>query len=259
MFIHNLDPIFINLGPLEIRWYSMAYIIGILMGWWLGKKLFRKKAEILNQDINSKIFDDLITIIIFAIILGGRIGYVMFYNLSFYIDNPLNIIKIWEGGMSFHGALIGIVIGTYLFAKKRNIKTFFLLDIIACVAPIGIFFGRIANFINSELYGHPVNIFWSVIFQSIDNVPRHPSQLYEALSEGLLLFIILNFINLKKNMKTGCISSLFLILYGIFRIFCEQFRVPDEQIGYMFELISMGSLLSFAMITLGIFIFTRLK
>jgi phosphatidylglycerol:prolipoprotein diacylglycerol transferase len=235
----------------------MAYIIGILMGWWLGKKLFRKKAEILNQNMNSKIFDDLITIIIFAIILGGRIGYIMFYNLSFYIDNPLNVIKIWEGGMSFHGALLGIILGTYLFSIKKNVKTFLLLDTIAFVSPIGIFFGRIANFINGELVGKTTDVYWSVIFPNFDNLPRHPSQLYEAFLEGIMLFVVMNFIMLKKNYKLGNCSSMFLIWYGFFRIFSEFFREPDAQIGYLFNLISMGVFLSIFMILAGTIIYLK--
>ena len=255
MYLHNLDPIAIEIFSLKIYWYSLSYFFGFLLSIYYSKFLIRKN----NLVITEKNIDDFLSWAVLGVVFGGRLGYVFFYNINFYSNNILEIFKIWNGGMSFHGGFIGVVIAVIYTSKTHKIPIMFFSDLISIVSPIGIFFGRIANFINSELYGHPVNIFWSVIFQSIDNVPRHPSQLYEALSEGLLLFIILNFINLKKNMKTGCISSLFLILYGIFRIFCEQFRVPDEQIGYMFELISMGSLLSFAMITLGIFIFTRLK
>ena len=259
MYIHDLNPILINFGFFEIRWYSLAYILGILIGWWFAKKiiLFKIKNNIIFFDI--KLFDDLISYIIVSIILGGRIGYVIFYNFSYYFNNPIDFFKIWEGGMSFHGALIGIIIGTYFFSKKIKINMFFFLDIIASVAPLGIFFGRIANFINSELYGKPSNLFWSVVFPKIDMVPRHPSQLYEATMEGVVLFFILITVILKKNIKIGMCSSLFMILYGVFRILAEQFREPDVQIGYFFNLFSMGTILSFVMILTGLFIFIKVK
>ena len=186
-------------------------------------------------------------------------GYIICYNFSYYIDNAIDVFKIWEGGMSFHGALIGVIIGTYLFSEKIKINTFFFLDIIASVAPVGIFFGRMANFINGELYGKPSNFFWSVIFPKVDMIPRHPSQIYEAILEGLVLFFILIIIIFKKNIRTGICSSLFMILYGTFRIFAEQFREPDIQIGYLANLFSMGSILSFAMILAGLFIFAKIK
>ena len=190
-------------------------------------------------------------------LLGGRIGYVLFYNLGYYLSNPLDILKIWEGGMSFHGALAGIILGTYWFSIKKNIPTFFLLDIISFVAPIGIFFGRIANFINGEFVGKTTDVAWGVIFPNIDSNIRHPSQLYEAFFEGIVLFIIMNFILFRKNYKTGTCSYFFLIFYGIFRIFSEFFREPDIQIGYLFNLISMGTILSFFMILAGTIIFFK--
>jgi phosphatidylglycerol:prolipoprotein diacylglycerol transferase len=259
MFTHNLDPVLFDFGLLVIRWYSLAYIIGILIGWWLGKKIITKRFKRISYKFDIKIFDDLITYIIISLLIGGRIGYVIFYNLGYYASNPLNIIKIWEGGMSFHGALAGIIIGTYFFSKKTKINTFFFLDIIASVAPIGIFFGRVANFINGELYGKPSDLLWSVIFPKIDMLPRHPSQLYEAALEGIVLFAILIIVILKKNIKIGMCSSLFMILYGVFRIFAEQFREPDVQIGYLFNSFSTGSILSFTMVLAGLFIFTKIK
>ncbi len=257
MYIHALNPVLINFGFIEIRWYSLAYIFGILIGWWIANKviIFRIKDRNITLDIN--IFDELITYIIISIILGGRLGYIIFYNPSYYFNNPLDILKIWQGGMSFHGALIGIIFGTYFFAKKIKINFFFFLDIIASVAPVGIFFGRIANFINGELYGKPSSFFWSVIFPEVDKIPRHPSQLYEAMLEGIILFIILISIVLKKETKTGVVSSLFMIFYGIFRIIGEQFREPDVQIGYILNSFSMGSILSFIMILTGLFILKK--
>jgi phosphatidylglycerol:prolipoprotein diacylglycerol transferase len=259
MYTHNLNPILINFGFIEIRWYSLAYIFGILVGWWIAKKIiaFKIDNKIISFDI--KLFDDLISYIIISIILGGRIGYIIFYNFTYYMENPMDVFKIWEGGMSFHGALIGIMLGTYFFSKKTNIKTIFFLDTIATVAPIGIFFGRVANFINGELYGKPTNLFWGVVFPEVDKIPRHPSQLYEALLEGIILFVILMVVNFRKKIKTGICSMLFMVLYGVFRIIGEQFREPDAQVGYLFNLLSMGSILSFAMIVVGLFIYLNLK
>ena len=259
MYIHNLDPVLLSIGIIEIRWYSLAYIFGILAGWWLGKKIlvFRTKTQNVNIDLAN--FDNLVSYLIVSIILGGRLGYVIFYNPGYYIDNPIDIFKIWEGGMSFHGGLIGVIVGTYIFSYKINTQTFIYLDTIACVAPIGLFLGRIANFVNGELFGKPTNLSWSVIFSKTDNIPRHPSQLYEATLEGVLLFIILISLIYNKNIKTGYCSGLFLILYGFFRILSEQFREPDENIGYIFDLFSMGSFLSSIMIIAGIIILTKIK
>ena len=257
MYTHNLDPVLFNFGILEIRWYSIAYILGILIGWWLGKIIIIKKFQNIDFNFELKEFDNLITYLIVSIILGGRVGYVFFYNPLYYFSNPLDIIMIWEGGMSFHGGLIGVIIGTYFFSYKKNISIFFLLDIVACVSPIGIFFGRIANFINGELIGKTTNVFWGVVYPKIDNSVRHPSQLYEAFLEGLVLFIIMNLILFKKNYKTGTCSYIFLIVYGVFRIFSEFYREPDIQVGYLFELISMGTMLSILMIFAGIIIFSK--
>ena len=250
MFINNFDPVALEIFSLEIRWYSLAYIAGILLGWLIAKKLFLKNSEI------NKNFDDYITYLIIGIILGGRIGYVLFYNFEFYINNLLDILKVWEGGMSFHGGVIGIVITSVLFAKKNNQNTFLYLDIVALVAPIGIFFGRIANFINSELYGTITNLPWAVTFIQIDNQPRHPSQIYEALLEGLILFLILLYFTNRGNLsKPGLISGLFLIFYSIFRFFIEFFRVPDEQIGYLILSLTMGQIISLLFASIGIAIF----
>ena len=253
MFINNFDPVAFQVFSFEIRWYSLAYIFGLLLGWYLCKKIF-----ISDDEIKQK-FDDYITYLILGIIIGGRLGYVIFYNPGYFISNPIDIFKIWEGGMSFHGALIGIVLGTYLFSIKKNLSTLFLLDIIACVSPIGIFLGRIANFINGELVGKISNVPWSVIFPSIDMMPRHPSQLYEALLEGLILFVILRILINKKNYMTGTCSYVFLICYGVFRVFSEFFREPDSHIGYLFNIFSMGTLLSLIMILFGFIIFNFLR
>ena len=245
MFINNFDPVALEIFSLEIRWYSLAYIFGIILGWILAKKIF-----IQNIDIKNK-FDDYLTYLIIGIILGGRLGYVFIYNLSFYVNNPLDIFKIWQGGMSFHGGLIGVIFASIIFAKKNNHNSFLYMDIVALVAPIGLFFGRIANFINSELYGSITNVPWAVTFIQVDNLPRHPSQLYEALLEGLFLFFILIYFRKKFMNKPGVISGIFLIFYSIFRFFVEFFRVPDEQLGYILLDLTIGQVVSLIFILSG--------
>ena len=250
MFINNFDPVAFQIMSFEIRWYSLAYILGIVIGWNLCKKIFIKKPDI------SEKFDDYITYLIIGIILGGRIGYIVFYNFSYYLDNFLDIFKIWQGGMSFHGGLLGIIVSSYIFAKKNNQNPFFYLDQVSLVAPVGIFFGRLANFINSELYGTVSDVPWSVIFIKVDNLSRHPSQLYEAILEGLILFIILIYFTNKNYLnKPGLISGLFLIFYSIFRFFIEFFRVPDEQIGYLILSLTMGQIISLVFASIGMAIF----
>ena len=246
MFINNFDPVAFEIFSLEIRWYSLAYIFGILLGWMLAKKLFIQNIEIKNK------FDDYVTYIIIGIIIGGRLGYILIYNLSFYLNNPLDIFKIWQGGMSFHGGLIGVIFASIIFAKKNNQNSFLYMDIVALVSPIGIFFGRIANFINSELYGITTNVPWAVTFIQVDNLPRHPSQIYEALFEGLFLFLLLIYFKNKFSNKPGVISGLFLIIYSIFRFFVEFYRVPDEQLGYIFLNFTMGQVVSLIFILSGL-------
>ena len=243
MFINNFDPVAIQIFSIEIRWYSLAYIIGILLGWILSKRFF------ISDVVLKEKFDDFLTFVILGIIIGGRLGYVILYNPNYYLDNLIDIFKIWEGGMSFHGGLIGVVLASFYFAKKNNQNFFIYLDVISIVAPIGIFFGRIANFINSELYGAETNLPWAVQFIKIDNLYRHPTQLYEALFEGLILFLILIYLRNKGLMKiTGLMSGIFLICYSIFRFMIEFLRVPDEQIGYLLFNLTMGQIISLSLI-----------
>ena len=250
MFINNFDPVAFQIMSFEIRWYSLAYILGIVIGWSLCKKIFIQKT-----DIGEK-FDDFITYLIIGIIIGGRLGYVIFYDVEYYINNFFDIFKIWQGGMSFHGGLLGTIISSILFAKKNYQDPFLYMDQVSLVAPIGIFFGRIANFINSELYGLPTNVSWSVIFVQIDNLSRHPSQLYEAILEGIVLLLILIYFVKKDYLKKpGLISGLFLIFYSIFRFFVEFFRVPDEQLGYLIFNLSMGQIISVIFLMIGIILF----
>jgi len=250
MFTNNFDPVAFQIFSLEIRWYSLAYIVGILLGWAYCKKKLIKSDKLLN------LFDDFITFLIVGIILGGRFGYALFYNLEYYLENPIEILMVWNGGMSFHGGLIGVVLATLLYSKKNKINQFIFLDLVALSAPIGIFFGRVANFINSELYGRATDVPWSVQFVLIDNIKRHPSQLYEAFLEGVILFFILRHF-FKKNYlkKPGQISGLFLIFYSLFRFFVEYFRSPDPQIGYLVLNLTMGQLISVAFLILGALIF----
>ena len=259
MYIHNLDPVIFNLGFLSLRWYSVAYILGIIIGWWYGKKILSQIC--LNNNINFKIslFDDYISYVIISIILGGRIGYILFYNLEFYLLNPLEVFFIWKGGMSFHGGLLGIIIATIFFSKKNNLDKLIIFDVVSCVAPIGIFLGRMANFINSELFGKPTDLPWAIIFPLVDGQPRHPSQIYEAFLEGILLFLILNiFIRTSIYIK-GKVASLFLILYTIFRLISELYREPDHQVGYVLDFLSMGSILSFFMIAVGLIMYIKVR
>ena len=246
MFINNFDPVAINFFSLEIRWYSLSYIFGILAGWVLAKRFF-----INSQEIKTK-FDDYVTYLIVGIIIGGRLGYVLFYNFNYYFKNPIDIFKVWQGGMSFHGGVIGIIIISVWFANKNKHNVFNYLDVISLVAPIGIFFGRISNFINSELYGTQTSLPWGVKFIKVDNLYRHPSQLYEALFEGLILFLILIYFHKKIiNKKPGFISGLFLVFYSIFRFVIEFFRVPDDQLGYLLFNLTMGQIISFVFLLFG--------
>ena len=249
MFINNFDPVAVQVFSIEIRWYSLAYIIGIVLGWILSKKIF-----ISDNEIKEK-FDDYITYLILGIIIGGRLGYVIFYNFEYFSSNFIDVFKVWQGGMSFHGGLLGIIFISIWFAKKNNHNPFKYLDVVAIVAPVGIFFGRIANFINSELYGIETSVPWAVKFVQIDNLYRHPSQIYEAILEGLILFLILIFIYLKKNYRVGMCSYAFLFFYGIFRIISEFFREPDVQLGYLFGSLTMGMLLSALMIIFGVILY----
>ena len=250
MFINNFDPVAFQILSFEIRWYSLSYIFGIIIGWILCKKILIK-----NTNINQK-FDDYITYLIIGVILGGRLGYIIFYNLNYYLNNFFDIFKIWQGGMSFHGGLLGVIVASILFAKKNNQDPFLYLDLVSLVAPIGIFFGRLANFVNSELYGKVSDAPWSVIFIKVDKLSRHPSQLYEAILEGIILFLILMLFKKKNYLtKPGLISGLFLIFYSIFRFFVEFYRVPDEQLGYVVFNLSTGQVISLVFLIIGTIVF----
>tara|TARA_B100000575_G_scaffold293404_1_gene304695 strand:+ start:92 stop:874 length:783 start_codon:yes stop_codon:yes gene_type:complete len=249
MFINNFDPVALQIFSLEIRWYSLSYIAGIIIGWFLSKNFF-----LINLDLKEK-FDDFITYVILGIIIGGRLGYVLFYDLNYFSENFFDIFKIWEGGMSFHGGLLGVIFVCIWFAKKNNHNSFEYFDVVSLVAPIGIFFGRIANFINSELYGVETNLPWGVKFVKIDELIRHPTQIYESIFEGLILFLILLHFRKIGFLKTpGLISGVFLIFYSSFRFIIEFLRVPDSQIGYLFLNLTLGQIISFIFLLIGILI-----
>ncbi len=261
-----IDPVALQLGPLAIRWYALAYLCGFLLGWVYALRLAQKvgAGRPHKEDI-----DDFLIWAIPGVILGGRIGYVLFYNLDFYIQNPFisfeifgtdlyipSALAVWQGGMSFHGGVIGVAIAMIAYAYKYKIPVLKLSDIICAAAPIGLLLGRIANFINAELYGRVTDVPWGVIFPGTDGQPRHPSQLYEAALEGAVIFIIL-FIMAKKGLHhryPGILSAMFLMLYGIFRFIIEYVRAPDEQLGLFFNVISMGQILCLPMIALGLVI-----
>ena len=255
MFINNFDPVALEIFYFKIRWYSLAYIFGVLIGW-----LYCKKVLIKDQNI-SKLFDDLISYLIVGIILGGRLGYVVFYNAEYYLDNLFEILMIWQGGMSFHGGLIGVIVSTIIYSKKQKINKFIFLDLISASAPIGIFLGRISNFINGELYGKATNLPWGVVFPKVGTFARHPSQIYEAILEGIVLLVLINLFAFKKELllKSGYISGLFLIFYSIARIIGENFREPDKHLGYFFNYFSMGVMLSFMTFLAGCFIIFLIK
>ncbi len=263
MIVHNFDPVLIDLGLFQIRWYSVAYILGIVIGWIYAGKIIKETAKNKYnfEPVKKSDFDDLLIYLIIGIILGGRLGYVMFYNFEYYSQNLVEIFKIWQGGMSFHGGLLGVIVAIYIFSIIKNANFFKLSDIVACVSPIGLFLGRIANFINGELYGKISTLPWAVIFPNGGNIARHPSQIYEAILEGVVLFILINFLALKKHLiiKTGYISSFFLISYSILRIFSENFREPDQHIGYLFNYFSMGTLLSSLTLITGFLIIFFIK
>lgn len=252
MFIHNINSVAFSIGPFPVRWYGIAYIVGILGGWWLGRMRARRSA--MNNHPNPWKPDEVDSLIICAavgMVFGARLGYILFYDFAYYIKEPFSIFRLWEGGMSFHGGLIGIVLGVLWFARKTR-RTFFQVgDFIAPLVPLGLLAGRLANFINGELWGSVTSMPWGVVFKGAGGLPRHPSQLYEAALEGLVLGIIL-WVYSTKPRAAGKVSGLFLMGYGCFRFIIEFVRLPDSQLGYLaFGWLTMGQLLCLPMIALG--------
>ena len=247
--IHDINPIFISLGDFHIYWYGIMYLIAFLSAWYVGNLYIKKNIVGINRDD----FSDLMFYCFLGILIGGRVGYTIFYNFSYTFENPITIFYLWNGGMSFHGGFIGVILAIVYFCKKSKIPFFEISDFIVRLVPIGLFTGRVGNFINGELWGKPTDIIWGVIFPKIDNLPRHPTQIYEAILEGIVLFIILNFVFTEK-LKASVMTSYFLILYSLFRFTVEFFRVPDAHIGYLaLNWVTMGQILCIPMFLLGLY------
>ncbi len=251
----NVSPVALTIGPLSLRWYALAYLLGILLAWMLTKRYIRKY----QLNITNAQLDDLVFYTTIGIIAGGRLGYVLGYGNGYFWHYPLEIFAIWHGGMSFHGGIIGVILGLLYFSHKEKYPFLKITDLVALYVPIGIFLGRIANFINGELWGRVTNVPWAVKFPDGSYLPRHPSQIYEALTEGCLMLLILNFLSRKAYVRehTGFISAVFLIGYAILRICMEFFREPDRQIGFVFANITLGQLFSIPFLILGIYILHR--
>lgn len=260
-YILDINPIAFSIGPINVYWYGLAYMAGMVLGLFYALKIVETKKENCNLLITKKNIDEIFIWIVFGIIFGARFGYVIFYNFDFYLNNPLLILSFWEGGMSFHGGALGVIIAIISYSKYHKIPVLETGDVVCAVVPIGLFFGRIANFINGELWGKETNLSWGVIFPNAGISPRHPSQLYEAGLEGLALFIILFALVFSNGLKKrGLISGTFLFFYSFSRILVENFREPDLHIGYIFLNITMGMVLSLPFLIAGlILIFQSLK
>jgi phosphatidylglycerol:prolipoprotein diacylglycerol transferase len=253
----TIDPVFVNIGPLPIRWYALAYIAGFVLGW------LYQRALVANNNLwapeqrrpTRESLDDLLVFVALGIIIGGRLGHVLFYDLGFYIANPVEIVKTWKGGMAFHGGLIGAIIGLLIFARREKIPLFTVSDLCAVVAPIGIFFGRLANFIKPEMWGRESDVPWAMVFPQAGDAPRHPSQLYEAGLEGLALGLVLWIAARSGALKhKGLASGIFGVGYGLARIFCEFFREPDPYQEALSNGLTMGMALSAPLVVLGVLI-----
>ncbi|WP_404384352.1 prolipoprotein diacylglyceryl transferase [Caenispirillum salinarum] len=247
----NIDPVAFELGPIVIRWYALAYLTGLTGGWLLLRRMVPRwpgLGALTREDV-----DDFLLWATFGVVLGGRLGYVLFYKPGYYLSNPLEIVQVWHGGMSFHGGLLGVAVAIWLFARKRKVPLLPFADTIAVVAPIGLFFGRLANFINGELFGRPTDVPWAMAFPTGGAVPRHPSQLYEAALEGLLLLAVMAALASRPAVQArpGVLFGTFLMLYGLARFTVEFFREPDPFLGFVWQGATMGQLLSLPMIGLG--------
>ncbi|MDX9689803.1 MAG: prolipoprotein diacylglyceryl transferase [Alphaproteobacteria bacterium] len=246
----QIDPVMLSFGPIEIRWYAMAYVLGFVFAWWRCQVLARRTA----LPPEAKDYDDFVSWGVIGTILGGRIGYVAFYQPGYYWANPLEALQVWHGGMSFHGGMMGVILAAYLFSKARKIPFFAFTDILACVVPVGLFLGRLANFINGELFGRVTDSPLGMIFPRGGELPRHPSQLYEAALEGLVLYFILYFLSRRDAVmrRNGVLSGTFLAGYSVFRFIVEFFREPDAQLGFLYGGATMGQLLCIPMFLTGL-------
>jgi phosphatidylglycerol---prolipoprotein diacylglyceryl transferase len=250
-----IDPVAIAVGPIAIRWYALAYIAGLLLGWLVVRRLVRRPHwRLTTEDV-----DDLLFYATLGVILGGRLGYVLFYQPGHYLANPLDVLVVWRGGMSFHGGLIGVILAAWIVARRKGLGFFEITDAFAVATPIGLFFGRLANFINAELWGRPSDVPWAMVFPGAGPLPRHPSQLYEAALEGVALFLLMLWLARRpwRPEEAGRLSGAFLIGYGAARIVVEFFREPDAHLGFLLGGATMGQLLSVPMIALGIALVVR--
>lgn len=244
----DIDPILVQLGPLNIHWYGVMYLIGFALAWWLGWQ----RAQRADSVVNPEQMNDLLFYGALGVVIGGRLGYIVFYHFSDYLSNPLEIFKIWQGGMSFHGGLIGVLVAMGLYGRHIGRGFFEITDFIAPLIPPGLAAGRIGNFINGELWGRPTDLPWGMVFFHVDTLPRHPSQLYEFLLEGVVLFLILWFFS-QKSRPTRAVSGLFLIGYGSLRFLVEFARQPDAHLSFIaLGWLTMGQILSIPMIIIGI-------
>lgn len=249
------DPIALQIGPLALRWYALAYIAGLVGGWQLMKRLARTLTADGRVKVTGEQVDDLLTWVTLGVILGGRLGYVLFYKPSFYLANPSEILQVWQGGMAFHGGLLGVIVAMLLFARRHKLPFLALGDMVATVVPLGLLFGRLANFINGELWGRPSDVAWAMVFPHGGPLPRHPSQLYEAVLEGLVLLVVLLVLFYTRPVlrnRHGALGGIFLIGYGAARFTVEFFREPDAFLGLLWAGASMGQLLSLPMIAIGV-------
>jgi phosphatidylglycerol:prolipoprotein diacylglycerol transferase len=250
----EIDPVIFQIGPFAIRWYALAYVAGLIIGW----RLMMRLAQSDGSNISPKQVDEFLIWATLGVILGGRLGYVLFYKPEYYLSNPAEIFMVWQGGMSFHGGFLGVVLATVLYCRFQKIVILEFGDLLATVVPVGLFFGRIANFINGELYGRTTDVPWGMIFPGGGDLPRHPSQLYEALLEGLVLFIVLLiFRKTSYANKPGFIMGLFFAGYAIARSFVELFREPDAFLGFFVGGLTMGQLLSLPMLIIGLYFMFR--
>ena len=246
----QIDPVLFSIGPVAVRWYALSYVAGLVLGW----QLLRRRVAASSKDLDVDNIDDFMVWATIGIIVGGRLGYVVFYNLQYFLANPLEIFATWRGGMSFHGGLLGVIVAGLLFSRRYNLSPLTLGDMLACAAPIGLFCGRIANFINGELYGRVTDVAWGVVFRHAGREPRHPSQLYEAFLEGLVLFVILNIMwrSHKIRASGGVLTGTFIAGYAIARLIVEMFRQPDSHIGFLTFGSTMGQWLSVPMLIIGV-------
>ncbi len=249
-----INPVLVQWGPLAIRWYALAYIAGLVLGWWLIRRVVANDRYWHGaKRPTPESIDDLLVYCAFGVIIGGRLGDVLFYDPEYFLAHPLDIFKVWQGGMAFHGGLLGAFIGMVLFARRYRAPTLTVMDLCSLAAPIGLFFGRIANFIRPELWGRPTDVPWAVVFPGTDGLPRHPSQIYEALLEGTLAFGILFVLARMGALKRpGLIAGLFGVLYGAARIFSEFFREPDPRLEDLGRGLTMGMVLSAPLIAIGL-------